>query len=156
MMNRKRRKISMFTILLFVIGLVIYLMGLLLLFGSGFSRTKFANLLFSDFSFGFSTIRNMKVVGAILFVVGFILFMISIVLLYKNDEIKEDNKNLIIEGKADVITIIVMTYVMMFMVVICLIYNELVGALLFGITIIIQSVLNSLLIRFYNKNYRKK
>ncbi len=155
-MDRKRRKTSILTMLLFVIGLVIYLVGLLLLFSSGISKTFVSNILFTDLNFGSATIRNMKLVGAMMFAIGFIIFMISIILLYKNDEIQEDNKNLIIEGKADVITIIVMTYVMMFMVVICLLYNELIGALLFGITIVIQSILNGLLIRYFNKSYRKK
>lgn len=155
-MDRKRRKTSILTMLLFVIGLVIYLVGLLLLFSSGISKTFVSNILFKDIILGNTTIRNMKLIGAVMFAIGFIIFMISIVLLYKNDEIQEDNKNLIIEGKADVITLIVMTYVMMFMVVICLLYNELIGALLFGITIVIQSVLNSLLIRYFNKSYRKK
>lgn len=155
-MDRKRRKTSILTMLLFVIGLVIYLVGLLLLFSSGISKTFVSNILFKDIILGNTTIRNMKLIGAVMFAIGFIIFMISIVLLYKNDEIQEDNKNLIIEGKADVITLIVMTYVMMFMVVICLLYNELIGALLFGVTIVIQSVLNSLLIRYFNKSYRKK
>lgn len=155
-MDRKRRKTSILTMLLFVIGLVIYLVGLLLLFSSGISKTFVSNIIFKDIILGNTTIRNMKLIGAVMFAIGFIIFMISIVLLYKNDEIQEDNKNLIIEGKADVITLIVMTYVMMFMVVICLLYNELIGALLFGITIVIQSVLNSLLIRYFNKSYRKK
>ena len=37
-----------------------------------------------------------------------------------------------------------------------LLYDELIGALLFGITIVIQTLLNSLLISYYSKMYRKK
>lgn len=155
-MNRKQRKISTFTMLLFVVGLVIYLVGLLLIFASTISKTSFVSLFFSNVQLNSAIINNMKLIGFILFIVGFVLFMISIIFLYKNDEIYEDNKNLIIEGKADVITLIVMSYVMMFMVVICLIYNEIIGALLFGITIIIQCLLNSGLIKYFNKNYNKK
>lgn len=155
-MDRKRRKKSVLTILLFVIGLVTYLVGLLLIFGSGISKTAIVQKLFSNVNLSVAVIKNMKIMGAIMFVAGFAIFMISIVFLYKNDNIQEDNKNLIIEGKADVITLIVMNYVMMFMVVICLLYNELIGALLFGITIVIQSILNSILISYYNRNYGKK
>ena len=82
--------------------------------------------------------------------------MIAVIFLYKNDNIQENTVNLIIEGKADVITLIVMTYVLIFMIVICLLYNELIGALLFGITIIIQSVVNTILIRYYSKSYKRK
>lgn len=155
-MDRKRRKKSVLTILLFVIGLVIYLVGLLLIFGSGISKTAIVQKLFSNVNLSVAVIKNMKIMGAIMFVFGFAIFMMSIVFLYKNDNIQEDNKNLIIEGKADVITLIVMNYVMMFMVVICLLYNELIGALLFGVTIVIQSILNSILVSYYNKNYGKK
>lgn len=155
-MNRNKRKISIFTILLFVLGLVMYLTGLFLLFGSGISTTSFSSLFFSNIPLTTELLGKMKIAGAILFLVGFILFMISVILLYKNDTIQENNVHLIIEGKADVITLIIMTYIMIFMIVICLLYNELIGALLFGITIIIQSVLNTLLIKYYNKSYKRK
>ena len=73
-----------------------------------------------------------------------------------NNNVIYNKRNLIIEGKADVITLIVMTYVMIFMVVVCLLYDELIGALLFGVTIIIQTTLNSILISYYSKMYKKK
>ena len=155
-MNRKKRKISIVTILLFVIGIVMYLGGLFLLFGSGISKTSLSNIFFSNIVLTSSILNKMKIVGAILFLLGFILFMIAVIFLYKNDNIQENTVNLIIEGKADVITLIVMTYVLIFMIVICLLYNELIGALLFGITIIIQSVVNTILIRYYSKSYKRK
>lgn len=151
-MNRKKRKLSAMAMLFFVIGLVMYLAGLLLLFSSTLNKLAF----FSNVTLTSGMLLNMKIWGGILFLVGFIIFMVAIVLLYKNDEINENTRNLIIEGKADVITLIIMTYVMIFMVVVCLLYNELIGALLFGITIIIQSVLNSILIKYYSKTYLKK
>ncbi len=155
-MNRKKRKISIVTILLFVIGIVMYLGGLFLLFGSGISKTSLSNIFFSNIVLTSSILNKMKIIGAILFLLGFILFMIAVIFLYKNDNIQENTVNLIIEGKADVITLIVMTYVLIFMIVICLLYNELIGALLFGITIIIQSVVNTILIRYYSKSYKRK
>lgn len=155
-MNRKKRKISIVTILLFVIGIVMYLGGLFLLFGSGISKTSLSNIFFSNIVLTSSILNKMKIIGAILFLLGFILFMIAVIFLYKNDNIQENTVNLIIEGKADVITLIVMTYVLFFMIVICLLYNELIGALLFGITIIIQSVVNTILIRYYSKSYKRK
>ena len=155
-MNRKKRKISIVTILLFVIGIVMYLGGLFLLFGSGISKSSLSNIFFSNIVLTSSILNKMKIIGAILFLLGFILFMIAVIFLYKNDNIQENTVNLIIEGKADVITLIVMTYVLIFMIVICLLYNELIGALLFGITIIIQSVVNTILIRYYSKSYKRK
>lgn len=154
-MNRKKRKINIFTLFMFVLGLVMYLTGLFLLFGSGISKTSFSPFFLSNTSLTTELLGKIKIVGAILFLVGFILFMISVIFLYKNDTIQENNVHLIIEGKADVITLIVMTYIMIFMIVICLLYNELIGALLFGVTIVIQSILNTLLIKYYNKSYKR-
>lgn len=155
-MNRKKRKLSILAMLFFVIGLVMYLAGLLLLFSSTLNKMAIFKSFFSNITVTSSMLTSMKIWGGLLFLVGFIIFMIAIVLLYKNDEINENTRNLIIEGKADVITLIIMTYIMIFMVVVCLLYNELIGALLFGVTIIIQSVLNSILIKYYSKTYLKK
>ncbi len=151
-MDRKRRKLSMFNMVLFVIGLVIYLAGLLLLFGASISKTSLAKIFFSSIVMTTQLVNTLKMVGTILFIIGFIIFMIAVVFLYKNDEIQENKTNLIIEGKADVITLVVMTYVLMFMMVICLVYNELIGALLFGVAIVIQSIVNNMLIRYFSKN----
>ena len=134
-MTNKKKKIKTLTILFFIMGLVLYLSGLLLLF--------IASIYFN--------LNFLKIIGASLFLIGFIMFMVAIIILYKDNEIKENNLNLIIEGKADVLTIIFMTYIMIFMLVLCLIFDEIIGALLFGITIIIQSVLNTILIKYYSK-----
>ncbi len=134
-MTNKKKKTKTLTIILFVIGLVLYLGGLLLLFGS----SVYFNL------------NSLKVLGSILFLIGFVMFMIAIVVLYRDNEIKENNLNLIIEGKADVLTIIFMTYIMIFMLVICLVFDEIIGALLFGLTIILQSVINTILIKYFTK-----
>lgn len=151
-MDRKRRKLSLINMILFVIGLVVYLVGLLLLFGAGISRTSLARIFFSSIVVNNQFIKTLKIVGTILFITGFIIFMVAVIFLYKNDEIQENKTNLIIEGKADVITLVVMTYVLMFMMVICLVYNELIGALLFGIAIVIQSIINHVLIKYFSKN----
>ncbi len=151
-MDRKRRKLGILNMFMFVVGLVIYLTGLLLLFSAGISKTHVAKILFSNIDFTPKLISNLKTIGLIMFILGFIIFIIAVIFLYKNDKIQENNTNLIIEGKADVITLIIMTYVMMFMMVICLVYNELIGALLFGIAVVVQSILNSILIWYFNKN----
>ena len=155
-MNRKKRKIGIFSILCFVVGLSLYLVGIILLFSSSLRNISLFSIFFSKLVFTTELIRKLKVLGVILFVIGFIVFMIAVISLYKNNDSMDNNKNLIIEGKADVITLVIMTYVMIFMVVICLLYDELIGALLFGITIVIQTLLNSLLISYYSKMYRKK
>ncbi len=144
-MSTEKQKRKFLTILFFVVGLVLYLIGLVFLFCASV-RTSF---LFSIFDYSAADI--LKIVGVILFFVGFILFMAAIVLLYKDNDLKENKLNLIIEGKADVLTIIFMTYVMIFMLVICLLINEIVGALLFGLTIIVQSIVNTALIKYYSK-----
>jgi hypothetical protein len=48
-----------------------------------------------------------------------------------------------------------MTYILIVMMVLCLIFDELIGAVLFGIAIIIQNVLNNILVRYYNKKVKK-
>lgn len=150
-MNRKKRKINVLTILFFVIGLVLYLLGILLLFSSVLKNVSVFKGFFVNIN-----ITNVKMAGGFFFLIGFIIFMISVILLYKNNTVVDNTRNLIIEGKADVITLIIMTYVMIFMVVICLIYDEIIGALLFGISIIVQTIVNNILISYYSKSYRKK
>ncbi len=150
-MNRKKKKINVLTILFFVIGLVLYLLGILLLFSSVLKNISVFKELFVNIN-----LNNVKIAGGFFFLIGFIIFMISVILLYKNNTVVDNTRNLIIEGKADVITLIIMTYVMIFMVVICLIYDEIIGALLFGISIIIQTIVNNILISYYSKAYRKK
>lgn len=150
-MNNKNKKQKKLTILFFAIGLILYLVGFILLFSSTLSTTNIGKTIFNKLYLNSTSLQIMKIIGAVLFFIGFIVFMIAIILLYKSNEIKESNVNLIIEGKADVITLIFMVYIMIFMLVICLAANELIGALLFGITIIIQSILNSVLIKYYSK-----
>lgn len=151
-MNRKKRKLSVLAMLCFVLGLVLYLAGIIMLFSSSLRQVPVFEAFFSNaMNFG-----NVKLIGGLLFLIGFIVFMIAVVLLYKNNNVIDNTRNLIIEGKADVVTLIVMTYVMIFMVVVCLLYDELIGALLFGVTIIIQTTLNSILISYYSKMYKKK
>ncbi len=131
---------------LFTIGIVIYLVGLFLLFGSAIGNTNILNKFFN-----FRTINILKIIGGILFLVGFLMFIYSLAVIYKKNYILEKNKDLVVEGKADVITLIVMYFVELLMLVICLIFNEYIGALLFGLVIIIQSVLNTVLIKYFSK-----
>ncbi len=152
----KKKKVNIVSVILFIIGLILYLIGLFFLLGFGIRNSHLAKYFFSDGMLTAEVAMRFKVAGVILFTVGFVIFMISIISLYKNDGIKEDNLNLIIEGKADVITIIIMTYVMIFMIVLCLLFEQLIGALLFGITIVIQSIVNWILIKYYNNSYHKK
>ncbi len=155
-MKNKNRKKNGLAVVFFVIGLIVYILGLFLLFGTSLERISFIKSIMSHIPFIFDKSTSIiKLYGGILFIIGFVIFMISVILLYKDNKILEDSKNLIIEGKADVITIIIMTYVLIFMLVICLMFDEVIGALLFGIAILIQSVVNTVLINYYNKNYKK-
>lgn len=140
---QKKNNVKFGTIGCFVIGLILYLVGLYFLLCSKFNILWINKFIELDINF--------KVWGIILFTIGFVVFMIAIIFLYKDDHIKDTNRELIIEGKADVITIMVMTYLMMFMLIICLIFDEMIGALLFGVTVLIQSLLNSFLVRYFSK-----
>ena len=150
-MKKQKKKNKIYLITGFICGLIIYLVGLFLLFGASLTRLEGVKRILPDIIITRSTLLSIKIFGAILFLIGFVIFMISVILLYKEDKIRENVKELIIEGRADVITIIVMTYILIFMLVICLIFDEVIGALLFGIAILIQSVLNNFLLRYYRK-----
>lgn len=147
-MNKGRKKKININMLLFVLGLIVYLTGLILLFSASLGHTS----VLRNLNLTTKTLNILKITGGFLFIIGFIIFILSVISLYKNNCIQESNTNLIIEGKADVITLIIMTYIMMFMMAICLLYNELIGALLFGITIVTQSIINSILIGYFSKN----
>ena len=155
-MNRKKRKTNMLTMLFFAIGLVMYLTGIVLLFCSSLKNVPLLKAFFSNVNLTSNIVNSMKLVGGILFFVGFVIFIISVILLYKKNEVQDNTRNLIIEGKADVITLIVMTYIMIFMIVVCLLTDQIIGALLFGITIILQTIINTILIKYYSNDYRKK
>jgi len=156
-MNKmKKKKSNIWVIFFFVVGLLIYLSGLLLLLSSSVRRVSFVKIFNSSVVITSELITKLKILGAILFLVGFLIFIIAVIFLYKEDKFQDNNVNLIIEGKADVITIIVMTYVMIFMLVVCLVFGEYVGALLFGASIVIQTIINSILIRLYNTSYKRK
>ena len=120
-MNRKKRKTSMLTMLFFAIGLVMYLTGMILLFCSSLKKIPLLEAFFSNVNLNSNILNSMKLVGGLLFLIGFIIFIIAVILLYKNNEVQDSTRSLIIEGKADVITLIVMTYIMIFMIVIQLI-----------------------------------
>ncbi len=152
-MKNDKSKFNVTIMISFFGGLVIYLIGLFLLFGASVSKLEFLRKIFSTISLTDNAINSMKLYGLILFLIGFVIFMVSVVLLYKNNEITENVRELVIEGKADVITIVVMTYVLIFMLVVCLLFDEVIGALLFGIAILIQSILNTILIKYFkNRN----
>ena len=155
-MNRKKRKTSMLTMLFFAIGLVMYLTGMILLFCSSLKKIPLLESFFSNVNLNSNILNSMELVGGLLFLIGFIIFIIAVILLYKNNEVQDSTRSLIIEGKADVITLIVMTYVMIFMIVVCLLTDQIIGALLFGITIILQTIINAILIRYYSNDYKRK
>lgn len=154
-MKKQDRKIKIIITCCFVLGLVLYLSGLFLIFGTTLSKLDFARNFFYRFPLTNNIIDNMKLYGCILFLIGFVIFLISVILLYKNNKITESNKELIIEGQADVITLVVMSYVLIFMLVVCLMFDQVIGALLFGIAILIQNVLNAILIKYFSHNKRR-
>ena len=150
-MKKKKKKVSIAYIIGFIVGLIIYLVGLFLLFGASLIKLDSIRKFIPDVFLTRGTISSIKILGVVLFLIGFIIFMVSIINLYKKEKIKENVKDLIVEGRADVITIIVMTYVLIVMLIICLLLEEVIGALLFGITILVQSVLNTCLIKYFKK-----
>ena len=148
-MKNNKSKFNLTIMISFFGGLVIYLIGLFLLFGASVSKLEFLRKIFGTISLTDNAVNSMKLYGLILFLIGFVIFMVAVILLYKNNEITENVRELVIEGKADVITIVVMTYVLIFMLVVCLLFDEVIGALLFGIAILIQSILNTVLIKYF-------
>ena len=148
-MKNNKSKFNLTIMISFFGGLVIYLIGLFLLFGASVSKLEFLRKIFGTISLTDNAVNSMKLYGLILFLIGFVIFMVAVILLYKNNEITENVRELVIEGKADVITIVVMTYVLIFMLVICLLFDEVIGALLFGIAIMVQSILNTVLIKYF-------
>lgn len=151
MNKKKKKKVSIAYIIGFIVGLIIYLVGLFLLFGASLIKLDSIRKFIPDSFLTRGTISSIKILGVVLFLIGFIIFMVSIINLYKKEKIKENVKDLIVEGRADVITIIVMTYVLIVMLIICLLLEEVIGALLFGIAILVQSVLNTCLIKYFKK-----
>lgn len=152
---RKDKKLQLITTISFVVGLILYISGLFLIFGTSISKLEFARNFFSKIPITSSIVDNMKLYGSILFIVGFIVFIISVILLYKNNKITESTKELIIEGQADVITLMVMSYVLIFMLVVCLMFDQIIGALLFGIALLIQNIMNTLLLKYFSNNKRR-
>ena len=148
-MKNNKSKFNIAVMIGFMGGLIIYLVGLFLLFGASVTKIDFIKKIFFNLVLTNNAIASIKIYGLVLFLIGFIIFMISVILLYKNNDITENTRELVIEGRADVITIIVMTYVMICMLVTCLLFDEVIGALLFGITILIQSILNTILIKYF-------
>ena len=148
-MKNNKSKFNLTIMISFFGGLVIYLIGLFLLFGASVSKLEFLRKIFGTISLTDNAVNSMKLYGLILFLIGFVIFMVAVILLYKNNEITENVRELVIEGKADVITIVVMTYVLIFMLVVCLLFDEVIGALLFGIAIMVQSILNTVLIKYF-------
>ena len=120
MKKNKKKKIKVSYVIGFISGLIIYLIGLFLLFGASLVKLESVKSFIPDVLLTRGTIGNIKVLGVVLFLIGFIIFMISVINLYKEEKIKENVKDLIVEGRADVITIIVMTYVLIVMLIICL------------------------------------
>ena len=154
-MKKKDKKMQVAMTFSFVLGMVLYLSGLFLIFGTSLSKMEWAKNFFANFPLTNNVIDNMKLYGCILFLIGFVVFIISVILLYKNNKITESTKELIIEGQADVITIVVMSYVMIFMLVICLMFDQIIGALLFGVALLIQNLLNAVLIKYFSHNRRR-
>ena len=131
----------------FVLGIVLYVCGLFLLLVSFFKSSKITAMFHSS-----TAVTVFKVISISAFAIGFFIFVLGLVYFYKSNKLFDQNKDLIIEGKADMITIVIMTYLMIFMVIICIILDELIGALLFGICIVVQSVVNMCLLLYFRKH----
>ena len=152
---KKDKKLQVVTTFSFVLGLGLYISGLFLIFGTSISKLEFARNFFSKIPITSNIVDNMKLYGCILFLIGFVIFIISVILLYKNNKITESTKELIIEGQADVITLVVMSYVLIFMLVVCLMFDQIIGALLFGVALLIQNIMNAVLLKYFSHNRRR-
>lgn len=153
---KKESKLFTYTSISFSIGLILYLTGLILMFGTNISRLNSAKQFLFKFALTNNIVENMKLYGALLFLIGFVIFIVSVILLYKNNKIMESTKELIIEGQADVITLIVMSFVLIIMLFMCLLFDQLIGALLFGVALLIQNIVNGVLLRYFSRNTKKR
>jgi len=151
MVDMKKKKNTL-PIIGFIAGMITYLTGLFLLFGTTLTRVKFIRDRFPNFVFTNNSLMGIKILGLILFFIGFTIFMISVISLFKSNKIKSNPKDLIVEGKADMLTIIIMTYILIFMLVICIVFDQIIGSLLFGFAVLFQSALNTILIKYFKKN----
>ena len=154
-MKNKDKKMQIIMTCTFVFGMVLYLSGLFLIFGTSFKQFTILKDFFAKLPLTSNVINNMRLYGVIFFFIGFAIFIMSVILLYKNNKITESTKELIIEGQADVITLLVMSYVMVFMLVLCLMFDQIIGALLFGIALLVQNILNAILIKYFSRNKRR-
>ena len=154
-MKNKDKKKQIIMTCTFIFGMVLYLSGLFLIFGTSFKQFTILKDFFAKLPLTSNVINNMRLYGVIFFFIGFAIFIMSVILLYKNNKITESTKELIIEGQADVITLLVMSYVMVFMLVLCLMFDQIIGALLFGIALLVQNILNAILIKYFSRNKRR-
>lgn len=145
-MKDKGKYNTIFTTFL-IVGLIMYLTGLVLLIIYIVGN----NDIFGFLKFTNNVLSLIKILGIILFVMGFILFILAVINYYKDNTIGDSNKDLIIEGKADVITIMCTTYIMLVMLVLCLIFNQVLGAILFAVLIGLQSLINTILLKYFSK-----
>ena len=84
-MKKKDKKMQVAMTFSFVLGMVLYLSGLFLIFGTSLSKMEWAKNFFANFPLTNNVIDNMKLYGCILFLIGFVVFIISVILLYKNN-----------------------------------------------------------------------
>ena len=85
-MKNNKSKFNLTIMISFFGGLVIYLIGLFLLFGASVSKLEFLRKIFGSISLTDNAVNSMKLYGLILFLIGFVIFMVAVILLYKNNE----------------------------------------------------------------------
>ena len=77
-MKNKNRKKNGLAVVFFVIGLIVYILGLFLLFGTSLERISFIKSIMSHIPFIFDKSTSIiKLYGGILFIIGSINFLFS-------------------------------------------------------------------------------
>ena len=74
---KKDSKLTTYTTISFTIGLILYLTGLILMFGTNISKLEFAKKFLFKFALTNNMVENMKLYGALLFLVGGTIYLIT-------------------------------------------------------------------------------
>ena len=130
---------------LFMVGFMLDVIGLILILSSTLKNISLLSNINSNI------ISMLKIVGGILFGIGLIICIIGLVMIYKYDNVIDKRRDLVIEGKAGIITILIMNVVLLLLFVMCILMDEYFAAILFGLALLILNVLNRVLIAIFSK-----
>ena len=129
------------------LGLSLYLSGFFLIAFIYFDRLKFFKFIENP--------KHLSFIAFILLIVGFVILGFELLHFYKYTTVVKQKEELIIEGKINIINIILINYLTLFMTILCLLFKQYIAIFLFVISLLIINVSNFLLKKYY-KNLRNR